>query len=97
ALWFCLLILVFTILFGTRHLSQRQKHEGLVAAIAFESLLKLVAFAAVALAGLFGVFHGPTGFSEWLASHPDMIERMYAPLENGAWHSLILAFFVAAV
>lgn len=97
ALWFCLLILVFAILFGTRHLSPRNKNEGLVMAIAFESLLKIVAFAGVALAGVFGVFHGPSGFSQWLSANPEMLEQMYAPLQNGAWHSLILAFFVAAV
>jgi PAS domain S-box-containing protein len=97
AFWFCLLILVFTILFGTRDLSHRHKHEGLVVAIAFESLLKIIAFAAVAIIGFFEVFHGPHGFSQWLADHPEMISRMYAPLENGAWHSLIVAFFVAAV
>lgn len=97
ALWFCLLILVFAVLFGTRDLSQRQKHEGLVAAIAFESLLKLLAFAAVAIAGFIGVFHSPAGFSQWLASHPEMLDKMYAPLHNGNWHTLIMAFFVAAI
>jgi Na+/proline symporter len=37
----------FTILFGTRHLDATERHEGLVAAIAFESLVKLLAFLAV--------------------------------------------------
>lgn len=37
ALLFCALITVFAILFGARHLSPREKHQGLVVAIAFES------------------------------------------------------------
>jgi hypothetical protein len=34
----------FTMVFGTRHLDATERHEGMVAAIAFESLVKLVAF-----------------------------------------------------
>jgi Na+/proline symporter/nitrogen-specific signal transduction histidine kinase len=47
ALWVALILAVFTILFGTRHLDTAEHHEGMVAAIAFESLVKLVAFLAV--------------------------------------------------
>ncbi|MBK1723249.1 sensor histidine kinase [Thiocystis violacea] len=44
-----LLLAAFTILFGTRQLDASERHEGLVAAIAFESIIKLVAFIAVGL------------------------------------------------
>ncbi len=44
-----LLLAAFTILFGTRHLDASERHEGMVAAIAFESIVKLVAFLAVGL------------------------------------------------
>ena len=47
ALWVALILAAFTILFGTRHLDAAEHHEGMVAAIAFESLVKLVAFLAV--------------------------------------------------
>lgn len=47
------LLAAFAILFGTRHLDASERHEGLVAAIAFESIVKLVAFLAV---GLFVTF-----------------------------------------
>ena len=36
-----LLLAAFTILFGTRHLDASERHEGMVAAIAFESIVKL--------------------------------------------------------
>jgi len=95
--WFVGLITAFTILFGARHTTAREKHEGLVVAIATESLIKVVAFAAVALIGLFGVFDGPDGLNTWLDNHPEMLARLYYPLQDGSWHSLVMAFFVSAV
>ena len=41
-----LALAAFTIVFGTRHLDSAERHEGMVAAIAFESVVKLVAFLA---------------------------------------------------
>ena len=94
---FCGLITLFAILFGARHATAREKHEGLVVAMATESLIKVVAFVGVALIGLFGVFDGPDGLNSWLDQHPEMLARLYFPLQDGTWHSLILAFFVSAV
>jgi Na+/proline symporter/signal transduction histidine kinase/CheY-like chemotaxis protein len=42
-----LLLCLFAILFGTRNLEGRERNRGMVTAIAFESLIKLGAFAAV--------------------------------------------------
>jgi Na+/proline symporter/signal transduction histidine kinase len=53
-----LLLAAFTILFGTRHLDASEHHEGMVAAIAFESLVKLAAFLAVGLFVVFEIYHG---------------------------------------
>ena len=66
ALGFCVLIILFAILFGARHISAREKHEGLVMAIAFESLVKLVAIGAIGLYALYVVFDGPQGLQLWL-------------------------------
>ena len=44
-----LMLAAFTILFGTRHLDASERHEGMVAAIAFESIVKLAAFVAVGI------------------------------------------------
>ncbi len=49
---------VFAILFGTRHLETTERHEGLVAAIAFESIVKLVAFLAAGIFVTYGIFNG---------------------------------------
>lgn len=97
SLVFCGFVLVCAILLGSRQSFRRQKNEGLVVAIALESFIKITAFAAIALFGYFGVLHGPSGFSEWLQAHPELIDNMYQPLQNGTWHSLIVAFLVAAI
>ena len=48
----------FTIAFGTREIDAAERHEGMVAAVAFESLVKLVAFVAVGAFVTFGLFDG---------------------------------------
>ncbi|HEY3259390.1 MAG TPA: sensor histidine kinase [Pseudonocardiaceae bacterium] len=58
ALYVALLLAAFTIVFGTRHLDATERHEGMVAAIAFESVVKLVAFLMVGLFVTFGLFGG---------------------------------------
>ncbi|EGA69160.1 sensor histidine kinase [Vibrio sinaloensis DSM 21326] len=46
--WFVVAALaIFTMLFGTRHIDNTEHHRGMMMAIAFESLLKLVAFLVV--------------------------------------------------
>src|SRR5216683_7556899 len=56
--YIAMLLAAFTILFGTRHLDATERHEGLVAAIAFESLVKLLAFIAVGLFVTFSLYDG---------------------------------------
>ncbi|MFZ5756833.1 MAG: ATP-binding protein [Pseudomonadota bacterium] len=97
AFWFCVTIVAFAILFGARHITPREKHEGLVVAIAVESLVKLAALGAAALFSVFVVFDGPNDLHTWLREHPETLTMLYAPLADGTWHSLILAFFVSAV
>ena len=57
--YFALALAGFTVLFGARHLDQTEKHEGMVAAMAFESVVKLVAFIAVGVFVCWGLFDGP--------------------------------------
>jgi Na+/proline symporter/signal transduction histidine kinase len=58
AFYVALIMGVFAILFGTRHIDASEQHEGMVAAIAFESVVKLVAFLAVGLFVTFGLYDG---------------------------------------
>ena len=52
---------LFTILFGTRNVDAREQHPGVVAAIAFEAVVKLIALLAV---GVFVVFALGGGMSD---------------------------------
>lgn len=57
--WYITLALaVFTVLFGTRHLESTEHHRGMIQAVAFESLIKLVAFVAVGLFVGYGLYSG---------------------------------------
>ncbi len=58
ALIAALILAVFGIIFGARHLDSSEHHEGLVVAVAFESLIKLIAFLAVGLFITYGIFDG---------------------------------------
>ncbi len=58
ALYIAMILAAFTVLFGTRHLDATERHEGMVAAIAFESLVKLLAFLAVGIFVTFGIYNG---------------------------------------
>jgi Na+/proline symporter/nitrogen-specific signal transduction histidine kinase len=53
-----LLLAGFTMMFGTRQLDSTERHEGMVAAIAFESVVKLLAFLAVGAFVTWGMFGG---------------------------------------
>ena len=58
-LYMALLLAGFTMVFGTRHHDRSERHEGMVAAIAFESVVKLLAFLAVGVFVTWGLFQGP--------------------------------------
>jgi Na+/proline symporter len=57
-LYIALLLAAFAIVFGTRHLDATERHEGVVAAIAFESMVKLLIFLAAGFFVVFGIFGG---------------------------------------
>jgi Na+/proline symporter/nitrogen-specific signal transduction histidine kinase len=73
-----LFMALFTIAFGTRALDVSERHEGMVAAIAFEGLVKLVAFLAVGVFVTFGIFNGAGDIFGQAAARPDLA-RLMAP------------------
>lgn len=70
-LLFCIAICIFTILFGTREHHSQSRHDGLVVAIAFESLIKLAAMLILMFAAIFGVFGDVAGLQAYLAQNSD--------------------------
>lgn len=57
----CIVLILFIILFGTRSIDASEKHEGLVAAVTFESIIKLLAFL---IAGIYIVYGINDGFTD---------------------------------
>jgi Na+/proline symporter/nitrogen-specific signal transduction histidine kinase len=83
AVWVALILAAFTIAFGTRHLDAAEHHEGMVAAIAFESLVKLLAFLAVGVFVTFGIYNGFGDLFDRAAADPKL-SAMLSPLEGVA-------------
>ena len=82
-LWVALILAAFTIAFGTRHLDAAEHHQGMVAAIAFESLVKLLAFLAVGVFVTFGIYDGFGDLFARAAADPKL-RAMMTPLEGVA-------------
>ncbi len=96
ALVFVAFITLFAVLFGATHISAREKHHGLVMAIAFESLIKLICFIIIGVYILTHVFSGFDGLSEWLSTHPSK-NTLRLPVDAGSWYGLIITFFMSAI
>lgn len=58
ALYVTIMVGVFTIMFGTMKLEATTRNEGLITAIAFEGLFKLLAFLAVGIFVVYGLYDG---------------------------------------
>jgi len=89
----------FIILFGTRSIDAAEKHEGLVAAIAFESIVKLVAFIAVGIFVTYGLFDGFGDiFSK--AANNETLNKLFQFTKNTdytSWTGLVLLSMLAVV
>ncbi len=71
-LYVALALAGFTIAFGTRHLDNTERHEGMVLAIAAESLVKLLAFVAVGVFVCWGLFAHPADLFERALQRPEL-------------------------
>ncbi|HSE79967.1 MAG TPA: sensor histidine kinase [Alphaproteobacteria bacterium] len=97
ALHVAILMAVFAILFGTRHIDATERHEGMVAAIAFESIVKLVAFLAVGVFVTFFVFDGFGDIFARAAARPDLA-KLWTEVGTGGyggWVTLTLLSMAA--
>jgi Na+/proline symporter/nitrogen-specific signal transduction histidine kinase len=91
----------FTMVFGARHLDSAERHEGLVAAIAFESVVKLMAFLAVGLFVVYGMFNGLADIFARAHAAPDLARLLR--LEQGGnfawtqWFALTLLSMLSVI
>ncbi len=70
ALFVALAMATFAVLFGTRHIDATEHQDGLMLAIATESIVKLVAFLAIGIFVTFVMFDGPLALFQRALQHP---------------------------
>ncbi len=98
-LYFAVALAAFTVVFGTRRLDASERHEGMVAAIAFESVVKLLAFLAVGLFVTYGLFDGLTDIYTRARAVPELAQLFgnQAPFAYGQWFSLTLLAMLSVI
>jgi len=92
-----LLLGIFAVIFGARQLDPMERHEGLIAVVAFESLVKLVAFLVIGIFVAYGIFGGYGDIlgqmEEQARDNPDYASLM--DVDYPLWFSLTLVSFFA--
>lgn len=91
----------FTMVFGARHLDSTERHEGMVAAIAFESVVKLVAFLSVGGFVVYGMYGGLADLFARAQAH-DALRPLLRLEQGGAfawsqWFALMLLSLLSVV
>lgn len=79
------LMALFTILFGVRNVQASEQHRGMMLAIAFESVVKLLALLAVGPFVVWFLFDGPADMVERLAEVPAVAERLTREASPLTW------------
>lgn len=93
ALAFCIIIMLFTILFGARNASSKRRRNGLVVAIAFETIIKSLSLTILGLAAVYFVFDGFAGLDDWLERNSHYPAMLHSRLQEGSFRTLLLVFF----
>jgi Na+/proline symporter/signal transduction histidine kinase/ActR/RegA family two-component response regulator len=94
ALFVALFMATFAVLFGTRHIDATEHQDGLMLAIATESIVKLVAFLAVGVFVTFVMFPGPLALFEHALAQPKTAAVLtHAPPIAGFLAMTTLSFF----
>ena len=96
-----LLLAVFGMLFGARTLDSSEKHEGLVVAVAFESIVKLISFLAVGIFVTYGLFDGFIDifqrFAEQFPERQDLLLLGTDRTPYTKWFTLIVLSMMAVM
>ncbi|KAA0581548.1 sensor histidine kinase [Azospirillum sp. Sh1] len=99
---------LFAIVFGARQIDAAEHHPGMVAAIALESLVKLIAFLAVGLFVVWGLHDGLESLFDAAAARPDLARLTGSdpalghapggngPVGNGPWGAWVTTTILSA-
>lgn len=89
ALVVTLAMILFSVLFGVRHIHASEHHRGLMLAIAFESVVKLLLFVGVALYIVYELGDGPVAIFKRAAEHPALTDLVWPQPGRLSWLSTI--------
>lgn len=90
ALFATIALAVFAMLFGTRHIDATEHQDGLMLAIAVESVVKLAAFLTVGLFVTFVLAGGPSALLEIAQSNPAISNVFTQAPDGGRWVTVTL-------
>ncbi len=89
---------LFSILFGTRYVNASEHHEGIILAIAFESVIKLLALIVVCVFAVYSVFNGPDELSRLAAQSPQISGLLLMPsLQDDLLQTTFISHMVLAM
>ncbi len=84
----------FTLLFGTRHIDATEHQDGLILAIATESLIKLLAFLAVGVFVVFYAFGSAEAFFQQLRTRPEVDDLRNVAMSGSSVLTIGLLSFI---
>ncbi len=79
----------FAVIFGTRHTDATEHQDGLILAIAMESVVKLVAFWTLGISVVFFLFDGPADLWRTASQSPAVMEALSYQTPISRWLLLI--------
>jgi len=88
---------LFAVLFGTRHIEATEHQEGLMLAIAAESVVKLMAFLTVGIFVVFWLFDGPRDLAALVSESPGVEAIFTMGFNGGAWLTITFLSLVCIV
>jgi len=97
ALFIALFMATFAVLFGTRHIDATEHQDGLMLAIATESIVKLVAFLAVGVFVTFVMFSGPLDLFARALAQPQIAAVLTQPPQAASFLAMTTLSLFAIV
>lgn len=97
ALFAAIALAAFAVLFGTRHIDATEHQDGLMLAVAAESLVKLAAFLTLGIFVIVSVFGGIEGFAERARQSAEIQATFGRPFNGGIWLTVSFLSFVCII
>ncbi len=97
ALFVAIALAAFAILFGTRHIDATEHQDGMMLAIATESIVKLFAFLVVGAFVTFVMFDGPGALWAAAEARGDILPRFVGQMHGGTWITITFLSFVCII